>query len=286
MSGEYCDCHLHIVADPARHALSPARTYLPGIATLETVRRLAAPHGIGRFVVVQPSFYGTDNSVLLDALETLGAQGRGIAVLDPAITDLGLLGTLAARGVCGLRINLYSAAKDGPTQSFADLFGNTAKLARDMSWHVQVIANLPTLAEAAPLLAASPVKVVIDHYGLPGRTAPDEAAGRALLDLLRLPHVWVKLSAPYRSGTDPLAIRPDPAWLSAVLQTAPERCVWGSDWPWTPPHPPTPMPDTPLPYRPLDYGAMVRAFHDALPSGSWFAKVMRDNPARLYGYPG
>jgi len=102
-------------------------------------------------------------------------------------------------------------------------------------WHVEIIARAETLAAAADVIAKAEVPVVIDHYGLPENEAPAGPAGRALLDLAALPHVWIKLSAPYRYSPDDLATSPPSEWLKALVQAAPDRCVWGSDGPHTPP---------------------------------------------------
>ena len=280
----YCDSHIHVVGQAAHYPLSPGRSFTPPAATIDAVQGLGDPHGVTRFVIVQPSFYGTDNTVLLETLDRLGPDGRGVAVLDPADAPPSLLQHFAQRGVRGLRLNLYSTLAGQVTRPLAAMFGAAAELAAGVGWHVQVIAPLPVLAEAAPILAASPAPVVIDHYGLPGASLPDDPDGKALLDLLRLPHVWMKLSAPYRSGRDPVANQPDPRWIAALLAVAAERCVWGSDWPWTPKHPQHGTPDLVLPYRALDYAAMLTAFRDALPSDDVFGRIMRDNPARLYGF--
>ena len=85
-----------------------------------------------------------------------------------------------------------------------------------MDWHVQVIAPLPVLLANAAVLAKAPVPVVIDHYGLYGDTRPDSADGSRLLDLVALPHVWMKLSAPYRHDRGPLNTKPDREWLAAL----------------------------------------------------------------------
>jgi predicted TIM-barrel fold metal-dependent hydrolase len=278
----FCDSHVHIVGDPGQFPLSPTRTYRPGIAELATLERAARPLGIDRFVIVQPSFYGTDNSALLQALDTLGERGRGIAVVDPARVPGAELAAMAARNVRGLRINLYSSP--GEPGALAEAFTAQADLARPHGWHVEVIAPIAVLAQAAPILESSPVPVVIDHYGLYGRSSPDSADGRALTGLLRHSHVWIKLSAPYRNGGDELALRPDPAWLAAILEACPERCVWGSDWPHTPAHGDQKGPAEPLPYRNLDYREVVGAFRDTLPPGTDVERVLRDNPARLYGF--
>jgi hypothetical protein len=105
-----------------------------------------------------------------------------------------------------------------------------------MGWHVQVIAPLPVLLASMNVLAHAPVPLVIDHYGLYGHERPGSPAGGRLLDLMSLPQVWMKLSAPYRHDRGPLNTKPDREWLAALIAAAPDRCVWGSDWPHPPSH--------------------------------------------------
>lgn len=277
----FCDSHVHVVGDPATHGQAPSRTYTAGPAPLHTLQRIAAPLGVSRFVIVQPSFYGTDNTVLLETLDALAGQGRGVAVLDPAAALATDMAALDRRGVRGLRINLYS----GPGRPLEEAFAAVSALAGEQDWHVEVIAPIAMLADNATVLARAPVPVVIDHYGLHGDAAPDGLHGRALLGLLRLPHVWIKLSAPYRVVADPLAVRPHAAWLAAILACCAERCVWGSDWPHTPDHALQTGAGNVVPYRLLDYGAVLGGFRSALPDGFAAERILRDNPARLYGFP-
>jgi predicted TIM-barrel fold metal-dependent hydrolase len=149
---------------------------------------------------------------------------------------------------------------------------------------VEVIASLDVLAANVDTLASAAAPIVIDHYGLYGQARPDSAEGRRLLDLLRLPQIWIKLSAPYRVSDDPLATRPDRAWLAAILAVAPDRCVWGSDWPHTPPHDQYGGAAIPAPYRALPYATLVDDFLAALPSAALADQTMIANPARLYGF--
>src|SRR5262245_20586168 len=135
-----CDSHVHIVGPADRYPQVPERRYLAGIAAPDTLRRLGGPHGITRFVVVQPSFYGTDNSAPLDALDALGDNGRGVAVIDPAVVAPDMLSDFHRRGIRGLRINLYSPLNRPDPGSLEGSFGRTAKVAAGMNWHVQVIA--------------------------------------------------------------------------------------------------------------------------------------------------
>ena len=278
-----CDCHVHIVGPPDAYPQVANRTYVAGIASLDTLVRLGRARGIGRFVIVQPSFYGTDNTMLLESLDRLGGSGRGVAVVDPQRVNEATLADLARRGVRGLRVNLYStlAGRELPLER---VLGAHAEIAKKQGWHVELIAPAALLARHAPLIAGAGVPVVVDHYGLYGRATPTSEAGRALLDLLRAPNIWLKLSAPYRVSDDPLNIRPDAAWLAAFLDVAPDRCVWGSDWPYTPPHELHKGDAAPLPYRAIDYTAMVDAFVDALGSAAMADRILRDNPARLYEF--
>src|SRR3954451_273242 len=106
-----CDSHVHIVGPTQKYPQVPDRTYLAGEATVETLRWLLAARGIPRFVIVQPTFYGADNRSTLDALDTLGPNGRGVAVIYPKATSAEMLAEFHRRGVRALRLNLYSPMK-------------------------------------------------------------------------------------------------------------------------------------------------------------------------------
>jgi predicted TIM-barrel fold metal-dependent hydrolase len=281
-----CDSHVHIVGPIETYPQSPERTYLAGVASLDMLRERAATRGISRFVIVQSSFYGTDNTVLLESLDALGDRGRGVAVIDPAQASAAMLTDFAARGIRGLRLNLYSPMGNVDRTRLASVFAATASIARARNWHVEVIAPIELLAEAADMLTRAPVPVVIDHYGVYGHSGPASTAGRQLLDILRRPHAWMKLSAPYRVSDDPLNITPDPEWLTAILGVAKERCVWGSDWPHTPAHGAQKGGAIPTSYRPLSYEAMVDDFVGALASVELTEMILWGNPARLYGFAG
>src|SRR5215470_7670644 len=103
-----CDSHVHIVGVPDHYPQVAERTYLADVATLKQLERVAATRAIRRFLIVQPSFYGTDNTLLLESLDALAGRGRGVAVINPETTSAGTLSGMAGQGVCGLRLNLYS----------------------------------------------------------------------------------------------------------------------------------------------------------------------------------
>ncbi len=279
-----CDCHVHIVGPIQKYPQVPDRAYLAGVAGVAALKELGSTCGIDRFVVVQPSFYGADNTMTLEALDDLAGFGRGVAVIDPTRTSPEALAAFHRRGVRGLRINLYSPVKPPGGDTLEAAFAANAAAARQHGWHVQVIAPLPRLLPHAGLLAQSPVKVVIDHYGLYGDRRPGSIEGGRLLDLVRLSHVWVKLSAPYRHDRGPRNMVPDREWLAALLGAAPDRCVWGSDWPHPPPHDAQKGADLEAPYRALSYQTLVDEFLAALPSKEIAERVMGENAARLYGF--
>jgi predicted TIM-barrel fold metal-dependent hydrolase len=276
-----CDSHIHIVGPVERYPQLPNRTYTAGLAALDEVERAAAPRNVRRFVIVQPSFYGTDNSMLLDGLEALQERGRGVAVIDPSLSARELV-RMRERGVRGLRINLYSPLGTGaPLQSRFSALQSTAQ---SMDWHIEVIAPLKLLAQESALLADAKVPVVLDHYGLYTGFAPNRGEGRALIELLAQPHVWMKLSAPYRSSYDSLATHPDPIWLAEILKAAPGRCVWGSDWPHTPPHETQGDSEKVLPYRLLTYTEVFDDFCAAIGSKELCERILTENAAKLYGF--
>ena len=276
------DTHVHIVGSADRYPQVAERTYLAGPAPLDELKRRGARHGITRFVIVQPSFYGFDNSATLDALDELAGNGRGVAVIDPSTTPDATLADMHRRGIRGLRINLYSPL--AADRRMDDSFAATAAVAKKMNWHIQVVAPLPVLLKSESLLASSPAPIVIDHYGVYGKARPESEAGTRLLQLLRHPHVWMKLSAPYRLDDGQMRTKPDSEWVAELYAAAPPRCLWGSDWP----HPPAADAHrgaaNGAPYRDLSYDALVNDFIAALPSPRLADRIMRDNPARLYGF--
>jgi len=277
-----CDSHVHIVGPHDRYPQLAERTYLADVATLKQLENVSAARAIRRFVIVQPSFYGTDNKLLLESLDALSGRGRGVVVVDPHATSARMLSAMTGQGVRGLRLNLYSPLRE--KAPFADRFATVVNLASENSWHIEVIAPLKMLIENAALLEGSGAPIVIDHYGVYAATRPDQAVGIALLKLLAKPHVWIKLSAPYRVSTDPLATKPDPDWLGAILVASSDRCVWGSDWPHTPAHEEQLGGAVLAPYRKIRYDTLVDDFIAAIGSKELAEQILSDNPARLYSF--
>jgi len=280
-----CDCHVHVVGSTDRFPQAADRSYTAGPATVESLRAVSEPFGVARFVVVQPSFYEIDNSCLFEALDNLGDFGRGVAVVDTASISSSMLESYGRRGICGLRLNFYSRNVVDAHWQLKRSLAETLDVLPRHGWHVEIIARAETLAAAAAVIAKAEVPIIIDHYGLPENQAPADPAGRALLDLAALPHVWIKLSAPYRCSQDDLATSPPSEWLKALVQAAPDRCVWGSDWPHTPPRKQEATENIMLSYRNIAYGRLLSDFLDALASPEIARRILIENPIRLYGFP-
>jgi predicted TIM-barrel fold metal-dependent hydrolase len=275
------DCHVHVVGPLHRFPQASGRHYTAAVASVEDLRSVA-PAEVSRFVVVQPSFYGTDNRVTLDAVAALQGKGRAVIVLDPRTATAAQLEDLHAQGVRGLRINLNSALKDD-VREISDEIALHCHAAQAMGWHIELVLPLDTLIGASELIAALPVQVVIDHFGLPIGHSPGSEAGRSLLRLFELPHVWIKLSAPYRVGSDPLSTTPPADWIAAIVARAPDRCLWGSDWPHTPAKTEQRSRDEAAPYRPIAYGDLLDGFCAAMPRDAMF-RATRTNPEKLYEF--
>jgi len=196
-------------------------------ATLDSLRALAAPCGVSRFVVVQPSFLGYDNAYLVDQLRAHPDQLRGVAVLDPA-TPSDAIEALLALGVVGIRLNLLSTDLEvSLSAAQLDLVSRCAE--RGMS--VEVHDRCDRLPFVLERILPRSSRTVVDHFGRPDAAAGglDSEAFRHLLSLGRRGDLYVKISAPYRSPG--LPVREAFERLSDAFGV--DRLLWGSDWPWT-----------------------------------------------------
>ena len=262
-----CDCHAHVIGSTARHPLAEVRAYTPPDALLEDYEALLAALGFERAVIVQPSVYGYDNACTLEAVRALGPRGRAVVVVDPAASDAELA-EMAAAGACGLRFNLVTPGGFG-----AAALEPMAARAAALGWHVQLYVDTAQLVELAPRIAALPCPVAIDHMGQPDLKAGTEQPGfRTLLELLVAGRVWVKLSGAYR--IDPSVGHAAAApFARALINAAPDRCVWGTDWP-----------HTRCEIDPPDDGQLLNQLADWAPDEALWRAILVDNPAKLYGF--
>ncbi|BCW62836.1 amidohydrolase family protein [Arthrobacter sp. StoSoilB22] len=279
------DTHVHVF-DPKWFAYADDRDYTPAEADLEAVQAYGDSIGLDRFVFVQPSVYGTDNSALLAALKLHGAdRARAVAVVGPE-TSNGELDVLHAAGVRGLRLNVKSNP-DGGKADIRDPLRALIARAAPYGMAVEIFCSASSLAGASDIIAASPVPVILDHFG--GiKVAEDGRASGAeqVIELLGLPHIWVKLSAPYRIaaiGTGSPAI---PEIVQALVKARPERLVWASDWPHTGGGADRKRrgPDAVEPFRDIDDIAETTGFVSWLKSEQTARQILVDNPSTLFDF--
>lgn len=222
------DCHVHLFDDSAPTA--PGAHYRPVPRQLEEIEALAAAHGIGHLVLVQPSVYGTDNRLLLQGLRDGGGRHRGVVVVDASVDDRQLEGWHAL-GVRGVRFNLVSPVGSAAEEAQATLRALAPSLRR-LGWHVQVYASPAALPQVVRWQAASGLRFVLDHLaGMTAAHADDAVAWEALRRLAEA-GAWIKLSAWYRLQ----AVQPYDALDLIIARVAglfEGRMVWGSDWPHT-----------------------------------------------------
>ncbi len=262
------DAHCHVFGPMAQFPFSPKAKYLPEDAGPERLFALRDHLGFAKNVIVQASCHGTDNRATLNAITRSNGKARGVAVVDPAISE-GELAALHAGGIRGIRFNfLKRLVDDAPKDKFLEVSRRLPK-----GWHVVIYFEADILEELRPFMDAIPVPLVIDHMGRPdvtqGPDGPDMKAFRRLLD--SRPDIHFKPTCPDR--LDPTG---DPwnAFAEAVrplVEDYPDRCIWGTDWP----HPN--MQD-----KVPDDGHLVDMIPRIAPTAELQRKLLVDNPTALY----
>ncbi len=279
-----CDCHTHVIGDPARFPFFAGRTYTPEPASPEELAELHKGLKMERVVIVTPSVYGTDNSATLFGMKARGTDARGVAVIDDKTTenDLDVMGRA---GVCGIRVNLATAGINDPTVAREKLRAAIERM-KGRKWHVQVFTNLPLLGDLKEVVADSPVPIVFDHFGGAQAKLGVEQPGFAeLVELLKSGEAYVKISGAYRAsnlGPDYADVLP---LAKALIAANPDRVVWGTDWP----HPNSipalgRKPTDVTPPLPIDDGRLLNELAMWAPDPALRKKILTDNPARLYGF--
>ena len=269
MPAHACDAHMHAFGPEALypHVEHPHYTLPDG--KLGPYLQLMNALQLERFVIVQPSFYGTDNRCLIDTLNAAGPIARGVVMIEEN-TDAAALDRYHRAGVRAVRLDLF-ARSALPTEEIQKYITRMARLCTSLGWHVQFYAPGWVVRNLIPFLADVQSDFVIDHMGYmleeDGLTAADF---ERLLSLLKDGNCWLKLSAPYRiakhRGYDAVA-----PMAQKIIDAAPHRVIWGSDWPH-------------IPDSTRDTGELLNLL------GAWTEDpvvrqmILADNPARLFDY--
>lgn len=267
------DTHVHVF-EPG-YPLSPGRGYNPPYSTLADLRHLHATLGIERVVFTQPSVYGTDNSAILDAMAALNAEkphsARCVVALDMTITDKELA-ALDASGVRGVRLNTDN--RGGMPIRLGEIPELAARI-RPFGWHLEFLFPGKDMVELEPAFTALELPMSIAHFAYQAASAGVKAPGfRALLELMRRGNTWMKISGANRvSATDLPPYDDVKPMAEALIEAAPERIMWGTDWP----HP------NKYVANPND-GDLVDAFGDWVTDEAMRRRIMVDNPAAFYRF--
>jgi predicted TIM-barrel fold metal-dependent hydrolase len=260
-----CDAHFHVFEPGYPHVPDPLYTFPDG--TLAQYLAMTEVLGIERMVLVQPTFYGTDNSLLTEVLRRAGDRCRGVARIEED-TDDAELDRLDKLGVRAIRLDLF-AKSDWPTAEIISYVRRAAARATPRGWHIQFYTPGTIVRDLLPFLADLEDPFVIDHLGYMLETdGLTEADFTRLLGVLEQGSCWVKLSGPYRiAKTKPLSsVEP---LGRALVATRPDRLIWGSDWPH-------------LPDGQRDTGELLNLLADWAPNEADRTQILVHAPAGLF----
>lgn len=267
-----CDSHVHVFGPGVRFPYSPSRGFTPVDAPKEALFALHGLLGIGRCVIVQSLVHGFNNSVVEDAISAGGGNYLGVALVPVNVAD-GELERLASAGFRGVRFNFMKHLA-GSTD-MEGILALTHRL-KALNMHLQVHFESSLVHTLAASLSRSAVPVVIDHMGRVDATlGADNADFAALMQLLKNPLFRVKVSGIDRINAVPCPhpTYPDGVALAKLLvQTYPEQCLWGTDWPH-PNH--THVPDD---------ATLVNALATIAPTPALLQQLLVTNPANFYRF--
>jgi 2-pyrone-4,6-dicarboxylate lactonase len=260
-----CDSHFHVFEPGYAHVPNPLYTFPDG--TVEQYLAMVDVLGIERMVLVQPTFYGTDNRLTLDTLRRIGSRCRAVVRVEENVTDAEL-DRFHALGVRALRLDLF-ARRDWPTADITAYIKRMAEQARPRWWHLQFYTPGTIVRDLLPFLADFEDTFVIDHMGYmleaDGLTRDDFDR---LLGILKQGSCWIKLSGPYRIAKyKPL--RSVAPLGHALVATRPDRLIWGSDWPH-------------LPDGQRDTGELLNLLGDWAPDPATRHNILVEGPEKLF----
>lgn len=264
------DAHCHVFGPGAEFPYAPERRYTPCDAPAAKLFGLRDYLGFDRNVIVQATCHGADNRALADALRAAEGRARGVATVTAGITEAELK-ALDAAGVRGVRFNFVKRLVDTTPR---EVLLEIAKRVAPLGWHIVIYFEAAELPELYTFFASLPSTVVVDHMGRPDVTRPvDGPEFELFVKLMREhPNIWSKVSCPDRlSKTGPPDYDDVVPFARRVVETFPERVLWGTDWPH--PNLKSHMPDD---------GALVDFIPRIAPTAELQRRLLTDNPMRLY----
>jgi len=267
-----CDTHFHVFGPPHLFPFVEERIYTPPAAPIEHFLMMAEIVGIERGVLVVPNVHGFDNSVLLHAFELSDGRLRGMIRANPALSEAELR-ALHQKGVRGIRFNFVAALRGKFDE---ERFRTIVRRVAPLGWPIDLHIDAGLIVENAELIRWVPAPVIIDHFG-----RIDPAAGleqqpfRVLLDLLGESNVWVKISGADRFVERGARYEDMIPYARALIDRAPDRIIWGTDWPHSNIFKPGHTPND---------GALMDLMLDFAPDETVRNRILADNPANLFDF--
>jgi predicted TIM-barrel fold metal-dependent hydrolase len=223
-----CDAHCHVFGPAARFPYARNRAYTPNDAPKEQLAALHQTLGLERAVIVQASCHGTDNSAMLDAIATSGGRYRGVAIVDDSLSDSDYA-SLHEHGVRGVRFNFVKHLGGMPDPAVVT---RVVERIRPLGWHVVVHLDAVDIVDLSPLLRRFQTPFLVDHMGrVKAAGGLDQPAFKALLELMALDRCWVKVSGAERVSSQGPPFHDAIPFAQALIARAPDRVLWGTDWP-------------------------------------------------------
>ena len=267
------DTHVHVFEN--RYVLSPDRGYTPPESNLNALKHLHSTLGLDRVVFTQPSIYGTDNSAILDGIDTLNVEtpnrARGVIAVNLEVTDEELV-DFDTQGIRGIRLNTDNK---GGMPIDLDQIPVIAKRLVDLGWHLEFLFPGKEILDLIPLFTSLPIPISIGHFAYqPAAEGVDAPGFQGLLELMKQGNTWIKISGANRvSRTDLPPYDDVKPMAQALIEANPDRVMWGTDWP----HP------NKYEANPND-ADLVNAFGDWVFDEELRQKIMVDTPASFYRF--
>ena len=264
-----CDAHCHVFGPASRYPYAADRSYTPPDAPVENLRRLHAKLGIARAVIVHASCHGTEMDVTLEAIASSGGRYRGVACVDASVTD-GELQRLHDGGIRGIRFNFVKHLGGVPDSA---VFHRLLARIKPMGWHVVLHFDADDILTQQDLLARIDLPFIIDHMGrVKAAEGLEQRPFQQLLDLFRKNSLaWIKVCGAERVSIGKRPFRDAVKFAQALIAVDPSRILWGTDWPH--PNISKDMPND---------GELVDLFAEICPDEAVRARILVDNPTRMY----
>lgn len=267
-----CDTHFHVYGPPHVFPFVEERLYTPPAAPIEHWLLVSQAVGIERGILVQPNVHGYVTDVTIDAIEKADGRLRGMIRADPDLTPEAAK-ALHDKGVRGIRFN-FARHLNGAVDRAR--YERIVHVVAPLGWVVDLHIDADLMVENAEMISWTPAPVLIDHFGrIDGTRGTDQPAYRTLYDLLGESHIWVKVSGADRLMANGATYEQVVPLARAVIARAPDRVVWGTDWPHSNVYEPGKTPND---------GDLMNMLLDFAPDEAQRTKVLAENPAKLFGF--